>query len=233
MGAPLVKTKTPGIYKRGSRYYFSYRVDGRRHWETCRTLDEARRAKAARQTDIARGEFEQQSKITLHEFMTEWIERYQGTGRAGFRENTRYEYRGSMDKYALRYFPATMRLTDLTPARVAGFVAWLCDGREQAKHHQRIAVERARAAGKREPKPLVLGATRELSDSTIRNAIKPLSSAMATARREGLIRHNPCTDVALPHRPRITEDEERVRPFPGDTMQTVVALVHPDHRLAF
>jgi len=45
MAAPLIKTKTPGIFKRGSRCVFSYRVDGRQHWESCRTLDEARRAK--------------------------------------------------------------------------------------------------------------------------------------------------------------------------------------------
>jgi hypothetical protein len=58
MPAPLVKTKTPGIYKRGGRYVYSYRLDGKQRWESCRTLDEARRAKAARLTDIGRGDFE-------------------------------------------------------------------------------------------------------------------------------------------------------------------------------
>jgi hypothetical protein len=55
MAAPLEKTRTPGVFKRGSRYVFSYRVDGKQRWESCRTLEEARRAKAARQTDIGRG----------------------------------------------------------------------------------------------------------------------------------------------------------------------------------
>jgi hypothetical protein len=41
MAAPLVKTKTPGIYRRGSRYVFSYRdPEGKQRWESCRTLDE-------------------------------------------------------------------------------------------------------------------------------------------------------------------------------------------------
>ena len=58
-----------------------------------RTLDEARRAKAARTTDIERGEFEERSRVTLHEYAREWVERYQGRGRRGFREGTRDEYR--------------------------------------------------------------------------------------------------------------------------------------------
>jgi hypothetical protein len=65
MAAKMEKTRTPGIYKRGSRYVFAYRVDGKQRWESCRTLDEARRAKAARATDIGRGEFEERSRITL------------------------------------------------------------------------------------------------------------------------------------------------------------------------
>ncbi len=52
MPARLEKTRTPGVFKRGSRYVFSYRVEGKQRWESCRTLDEARRAKAARATDI-------------------------------------------------------------------------------------------------------------------------------------------------------------------------------------
>ena len=29
MPAPLIKTRTPGIFKRGRRYVFSYRVEGK------------------------------------------------------------------------------------------------------------------------------------------------------------------------------------------------------------
>ena len=80
MAAKLEKTRTPGIFKRGSRYVFSYRVDGKQRWESCRTLEQARRAKAARRTDISRGEFEERSRVTLHKYLSEWIDRYQGTG---------------------------------------------------------------------------------------------------------------------------------------------------------
>jgi integrase len=212
---------------------FSYRVNGKQRWESARTLEEARRAKAARLTDMGRGEFEERSRMTLHEFARGWIERYHGTGRRGFREETRNEYRGLLDRYALRYFPERVKLTDVTPSAIAGYVAWLCDGREQAKHEHRIETERALAAGKRPPAPLKVDERRELSDSTVRNALKPLRAALATARREGLIRHNPVTDVALPHRARIENDEDRPRPFPDGIMELVVQLVHPSHRLMF
>ncbi len=222
MAAKMEKTRTPGIYKRGSRYVFAYRVDGRQRWESCRTLDEARRAKAARATDIGRGEFEERSRITLHEYAREWIERYQGTGRRGFREETRSEYRALLDKYALSHFSAQAKLTEITPRHIASFVGWLC---EQTRS----------AATKEDPDRRVA-----LSDKTVRNALGPLKACLATARREGLIRHNPATDVALPHRARVDDDDDRPRPFPrmeGDdgepieTMELVVEHVHESHRL--
>ncbi|MGE5700867.1 MAG: tyrosine-type recombinase/integrase [Arthrospira platensis] len=224
MSARLEKTRTPGIFKRGSRYVFSYRVDGKQRWESSRTLDEARRAKAARATDIERGEFEQHSRITLHEYAREWIERYQGTGRRGFREETRTEYRALLDKYALSHFSSRTKLTDITPRHIASFIGWLC---EQTKS----------AATKEEPERRA-----PLSDKTVRNALGPLKACLATARREGLIRHNPATDVALPHRATVDDDEDRPRPFPriqGDdgesveTMELVVGRIDQSHRLMF
>ncbi|HEV3070595.1 MAG TPA: site-specific integrase [Solirubrobacteraceae bacterium] len=83
-----------------------------------------------------------------------------------------------------------------------------------------------------------------LSDKSVKNALQPVSSCLATARREGLIEHNPCDDVVLPHRPRIEEDEEDPRPFPRleledadgeieivESMELVVSLINPKHRL--
>jgi integrase len=224
MAAKMKKTRTPGVYKRGSRYVFAYRVDGKQRWESCRTLDEARRKKAARQTDVGRGEFEERSRITLHEYACEWIECYQGTGRRGFREETRSEYRALLDNYALSHFSSQVRLTDITPRHIASFVGWLC---EQTKS----------SATKKEPDRRVL-----LSDKTVRNALGPLKACLATARREGLIRHNPATDVALPHRARTDDDEERPRPFPRvegsdgetvETMELVIEHVQEQHRLMF
>jgi integrase len=205
MAAKLEKTRTPGIFKRGSRYVFSYRVDGKQRWESCRTLDEARRAKSARATDIERGEFEQRSRITLHEYAPQWVERYQGRGRRGFRENTRDEYRRVLNHYVLAYFPERTRLTEITPSRVATFVGWLCDAEAQE---------------------------RSLADSTVRNIMAPLRACLATAVREGLIRSNPARDVDLPHRPTAEDAEEEVRAMTREQLSTVLALM-PGHWRTF
>ena len=224
MAARMEKTRTPGIYKRGGRYLFSYRVEGKQHWESCRTLDEARRKRAARQTDLARGEFQEQSKITLHEYAREWVERYQGTGRRGFREETRNEYRTVLNRFALAYFPEHLRLTDVTPRHIAAFIAWLC-------------ARTKKAPTKDDPERRV-----PLADATVRNAVGPLKACLSTARREGLIRHNPAREATLPHRVWVDEDERRPRPFPRienengelvETMELVVDAVEPDHRLMF
>jgi integrase len=211
MAAKLEKTSTPGIFKRGSRYVFSYRVDGRQKWESARTLDEARRLKSERITDAARGELEERSTITLHEYAREWVDRYQGTGKRGFRDETRSEYRGLLDRYALRHFAKGTLLSAIGPREVSGFIAWLV----------------------KQPN----GRKGNLSDKSVRNALGPFAACLATAKREGLIRDNPAVGAALPHRPRIEEDEELPRPFPCidgvETMELVVALVHPDHRPMF
>jgi len=198
MAAKLEKTRTPGIFKRGSRYVFSYRVSGKQRWESCRTLDEARRMKAARATDIERGKFEQRSRITLHEYAREWVERYQGRGRRGFRENTRDEYRRVLTHYVFAHFPERMRLTEVTPSRVAMFVGWLCDPAAQGN---------------------------VLADSTVRNIMAPLRACLATAVREGLIRSNPARDVDLPHRPTAEDSEEEIRAMSREELSTLLALM--------
>jgi integrase len=207
MAATLTKTKTPGIFKRGSRYVFIYRVDGKQKWESARTLEEARRKKAERTADIERGEFEGRSRVALHEYAREWVERYQGRGRRGFRENTRDEYRRQIEQYVVRYFPKGTKLTDITPSKVAGFVAWLCDEEQQGK---------------------------ALADMTVRNALTPLRACLATATREGLIRSNPARDVDLPHRPTAEASEnEEIRAMSHDELETLLALFPDRWRLFF
>jgi integrase len=207
VAAKLERTRTPGVYKRGSRYVFSYRVSGKQRWESCRTLDEARRAKAARQTDIRRGEFEERSRVTFHDYASAWVERYHGRGRRGFRDTTRDDYRRMLRLYALTYFPSRVRLTEITPSMVAGFVAWACD---PAQHEGR-----------------------EYSDATVRKMLSPVRACLATAVREGLIRHNPARDVDLPNRTPLSLDEDDVRTLSTAELRLFLRVVHPKHRLFF
>jgi integrase len=156
----------------------------------------------------------------FHAYALEWVERYQGTGRRGYREETRDEDRRLLKRYALKFFAADLRVGHVGPRLVSEFIGWLVK------------------------QPSQRGGT--LSDKSVKNALQPVSSCLATARREGLIEHNPCDDAVLPHRPRIEEDEEDPRPFPRleledadgeteivETMELVVSLINPKHRLMF
>jgi integrase len=236
MAADRVKTSTPGIFKRGGRYSFCYRVDGKLKWESARTLDEARRKKSERATDIGRGEFEERSRATLREFAEEWIERYLGRGRGGFREGTRDEYRRQLEQYVFCYFPERTKLTEVTPSRIAGFVSWLCDEKGQGKRvdDERRKAQAARAGVALSSVPREKDAKLALSDSTIRNILAPLRACLGSAVREGLIRSNPARDVDLPHRPTAeASEEEQARAMSADELSSLLALIPDRQRLMF
>jgi integrase len=234
MPAALVKTKTPGIYRRGDRYAVIFRdADGRQRQRSARTLDEARKLKAARTADVARGEFHEQSQVSFGEYAAEWVERYQGTGRRGFRESTRDDYRRLLRDVAIPRL-GRKRLAQITPKDIADYIGWLCEPRAQALHAHDLAVRRARDDGSAEPAALAADKLRHLSDSTVRNMLNPVRSCLASAKREGLIRHNPADDAALPHRERIEDDDEgRPRPFDREQLEVLLRVVHPRHRLMF
>jgi hypothetical protein len=136
MAAKLEQTSTPGIFRRHAKgcdrrgrcdcsYVIVFRDRGRQHTETLRTFAEAREAKRTRGSQVARGEFSALARVTLLDYALEWVDRYQGTGRRGFREETRAEYRSLLDRYALRFFPPAARLTERGPKDVADFIGWL------------------------------------------------------------------------------------------------------------
>jgi hypothetical protein len=49
MATKMVKTRTPGIYRRGSRYVIVWRHRGKQHKQFFATMAEAREAKGRRQ----------------------------------------------------------------------------------------------------------------------------------------------------------------------------------------
>ncbi|HXV05056.1 MAG TPA: hypothetical protein VFP23_04050, partial [Solirubrobacterales bacterium] len=95
----LRKTKTPGVFKRVNGegetvgYVAVIRVAGRQRKRSARTYEEARRIKRESETDRDRGELQERATVPFLRYLDEWVERYRGQGRRGFRENTRDEYR--------------------------------------------------------------------------------------------------------------------------------------------
>src|SRR5687767_12923296 len=113
----MVPTRTPGVYKRGGRYVAVYYVDGKQKKESARTYDEARALKARREVDVARGEFHDASRTPFASYFREWVERYQGQGRRGFREGTRDEYRRLGKEYAIEFFGERLPISKITPKK--------------------------------------------------------------------------------------------------------------------
>ncbi|HEV7586447.1 MAG TPA: site-specific integrase, partial [Solirubrobacteraceae bacterium] len=162
-----------------------------------------------------RGEFEEQSNVTLREYAEEWIEAYRGRGRKGFREGTRDEYRRQLDAYIYPYF-GTRKLAAIKPKLVNDFVGHLC--------------QQTRPAPTKEDKERVV----PLSDATVRNIMSPLRACLASAVRDGLIRHNPAREVDLPHRPNVERDEdETVKAMSTEELSTLLGLIPDRHRLLF
>jgi integrase len=209
----LVKTKTPGVFKRIDGhdetvgYVAVIRVAGKQRKRNARTYEEARRIKRESETDRDRGELQEPTPTTFLRFLDEWVERYRGQGRRGFRENTRDEYRRLIANYAHPYFPTKLKLVDVTTFQLARFVDWLADEDEQGKR---------------------------LSDSTIANIVIPLRAALTTAKREGLIRHNPSQGLALPHREEVVdEDEDEIKVFDREQLAGVLGMAPDRYRLLF
>jgi hypothetical protein len=210
-GAPLVKTKWPGIYRRGDRVVYEWTdAHGKRRRATVATIAEARREKARREEEARRGAVPlEDHRLTFAEYARAWVERYQGHGRRGFRDNTRDDYRRDLERYAIGYFGLKIRLVEITPRHIAEFIGWCCEqpGRNGAK----------------------------LSDSSVRRALCPVRACLASAVREGLIAHNPTIGAALPHRPRLDDDDDQddVRALSDEQLEAFLAIVHPGHRVLF
>lgn len=203
MPAPLEKTNTPGVFKRGSRYAVVYRdAQGKQRQESARTYDEARRLRRRRVASVDDGTHTPQTRAKLADYAREWVERYQGRGRRGFRENTRDDYRRDLERYAFRQL-GRLRLEQITPRHIAEFVGWLCDVDAQGERvaEERHAAATAAAVERGEPAPeRVDPEPVYLADATIRRVLAPLRACMSSAVAEGLIRHNPTLGIALPAR---------------------------------
>jgi integrase len=166
--------------------------------------EEAKRIKREGETDRDRGELQKRTTIGFLRYVDEWVERYRGQGRRGFRESMREEYRRLIPAYAHRHFPRKLKLADVSTYALARFMDWLADEAEQGKR---------------------------LTDRTIANAVIPLRAALATAKREGLIRHNPAQGLAMPHREQLPDEEARV--FSRDQLAAFLEIAPERHSPLF
>jgi len=239
MAAKLVKTKTPGIYKRGGRYAVQYRgMDGKQRQESAPTYDAARLLKSKREADAGEGVDHPYARLSFGVYALDWIDRYPGRGRRGFREQTRRDYRRDLERYAIPFLDGQLRraVVQVTPRDVARFVGWLCDADaqgERAATYRRSQLERE---GRHADAEAVVAVPVELADASVRRILAPVRSCLATAMHEGLIRHNPTAGAALPARDaqraaEAGEDDEPDRRALGrDELATLLTVAPERYR---
>lgn len=212
-GRRLVKTKTPRIYKRIDTrgkiidYCAIVDVNGKQRKKYAKTYGAAKELKRHADTDRDRGELQKATAIRFLKFLDEWVERYKGQGRRGFRPHTRDEYRRLIRAYAHEYFSDRLKLVEVSAYELARFVDWLADEGAQGKR---------------------------LSDSTIANIVNPVKSALRSAEREGLIRHNPSQGLALPHReedPDEEDGEDEVKVFSRAQLAAILSMAPDKYKL--
>jgi hypothetical protein len=210
----LQKTATLGIYRRGKRYVYAYRVRGVQRWGTAATLDDARRRKRQAQAAADRGELEHLSDVAFGAYARDWIAGYQGRTSNGFRESTRQRYLRALEIRVVPYFDgvARLRLAEITPRDVKAFIRWMIE-----QEHPR--------------KPGQL-----LRKSTVREHVAVLRALMGDAMEEGVIRSNPAAGVRVSvpegdgtRRPRSADK----RAMTVDELRAVLAELPPRWRLLF
>jgi integrase len=119
-GQRLEKTKTPGIYRRGSRYVVTWRDRaGRQRRQSAGTLAEARdlKAKNRNQRGPAR-------RIRFAAYAPLWLEGYRGRTGEGIGAGTLDDYARSLEQDGVSYF-GRMYLDEITTGEVKRYVAHL------------------------------------------------------------------------------------------------------------
>jgi integrase len=207
---PLIRTQTPGVYRKGARYMVRYRVRGEERKRSVRTYAEARSLKAKLTTDVQSGEHRELQRVTFEHYAREWIDTYSGRTTRGFRESTRVGYRRTIEVVAIPFFAKrTKLLTELEPRDIRAFVAWLFDEEKQG---------------------------RQLAVGTVRQHMAAVRAMLATATEDGLIRHNPAAGVRIsrPGTPAMAVGSEQLRrALDTDELTRFLAACAPEWRVFF
>ena len=112
-----------GIYKRGGSYVVRYRDPaGKSKKQFARTLAQARAIRAEVKTDIDRGEYRANSKITFGEYAETWKTTFTGRTSNGIRPDTLKRYRADLDAVIIPVF-GRYRLAEIEPQQLKKFTA--------------------------------------------------------------------------------------------------------------
>jgi integrase len=225
----LVKTKTPGIYRRGTRYVVRYRDPrGRDRKRFAGTLAEARDLKAQLGADLSRGEYRERSKVTFPEYVETWLSTYQGRTSKGIRTETIEEYRRDLHRDAIPFF-GRVRLAVIDPRMIKEYAAHIGSRGPACRTCTRLPEDnpRRRTCQKCEGNGRMPG---RVSPNTVRLALAPVKAMLATALEEGLIRSNPAAGVRIAQ-PVEVDVEEQVKALTDDELTALLAAIPEEWKL--
>jgi integrase len=143
-GRRLVKTRYPGIYRRGNGYAVRFTgPDGKTHQKSARTEAEARRLRAELTADVQRGEYRPDTRVTFAAYAEQWISSYSGRTTRGIRSETVAEYRRDLRPAIERF--GRLRLSEITPPVLRGYAQTMATEEElrSATIRRRMAPVRA------------------------------------------------------------------------------------------
>lgn len=231
---PLVKTSTPGIYRRGEDgpFVVAYRQGGKQRRESAPTLAAAKKLKARRTTEIESGAYVAPSRVTLGEFAEQWVRTYRGRN-GDLRATTLADYERDLARYVVPKLGARSKLTALRPRHVDEFVAWLVDDAAQRQRWEDEQRDRARdgLAPVRCPVPL--------ADATVSRIVAALKALLSTAVRQEVVARNVAAGVVLPKRDRkaaIEDDDDteaNVRALTREQVAAFLLVVRADWKPFF
>jgi integrase len=196
MAAPRVAIpKHPGFYAQGESVVFPYRDRlGRQHWGKARTVTEAKRAKAAIQTDVARGEHRSQGRVGFGSYARSCLSSYQGRTSRAIDPITRADYLARLEQDAIPFFGETP-IGSVEPADIKRFCAHVAARKPscracRGKAAKRANCEACKGTGARK-------GDNRVSANTVRLALAPMKVVFATAFEDGVIRVNPAAGVRV------------------------------------
>lgn len=139
----LVRTRYPGVFRRGDGYVVRYRdPQGRQRQRAGRTLAEARRLRSELAADISRGEYRPDTKVTFAAYADAWKESYAGRTGRGLRSETLREYRRDITVATARF--GRMRLSEIAPTDIKTYARALADaGHRPATVRRKLAPVKA------------------------------------------------------------------------------------------
>lgn len=125
MAKNLIRTQTPGIFKRGNRYVVVLRdANGKQVKNFAPTLAAARACKAELATGVERGTFVVSSRQTFGEYVEHWMATYRGRTSRGVRAHTMEGYCRVLRQYGVPYF-GRMPLGKIHLRDIKAYAEWV------------------------------------------------------------------------------------------------------------